>query len=181
MCKMEEDMRKLTSFMEDMKNTMEKNATQQQNLPAMPAPQKETYSDKAKKEKSVIVIKKQSTGESADIKEVQQIAVRTGSAVASTYKNPAGHTVVVCENKNAQEKMKPALEESMADFTVVTPPKRQPAINIAGLNQNLSKEQLFDIAKAQNRDRGINITPENFKVIFIKPQTKKTKLFHGCS
>ena len=83
----------------------------------------------------------------------------------------------MCESKDSVEKMRPALVESMTDFTVVSPPARKPTINIAEIGKNYSKEELFDIIKAQNHSRGIKITEENFKILFLKPHSKNDKLF----
>ena len=135
-----------------------------------------SYASKAR-EKSVIVIKKKESGEKANIEEVQSIAVRTGSAVSKTYINETGDAVVVCENNDAQAKMKPALVTNMSEFKVVTPPARKPTINIAEIDKNYSKEELFAIIKAQNSSRGIEITDENFKILFLKPHQKDDKLF----
>ena len=40
-----------------------------------------------------------------------------------------------------------------------------------------NKDELFDIIKAQNSSRGIDITEENFKILFMKPHQKNVKLF----
>ena len=136
-----------------------------------------TYADIARGEKSILVIKKNNNGESAKMEEVQQVAVDTGSAVTTAYTNPTGDTVVVCENHRAQEKMKPALEHTMSDFTVVAPKARKPTINIAGITADHGKEDLFKIIQNQNRERGITVTDDNFQILFTKKHAKNDKLF----
>ena len=198
MCVMEEQMRAMTDMMTEMKNSKGEQATTNndaltqevtelkslvQNLvqksttvpETQPEPPKITYASKV--EKSVIVVKKTATGQEANIEDIQNIAVRTGSAVSKAYRNETGDAVVVCENKDAQEKMRPALQTTMSDFKVVTPPARKPTINIAEISKKYSKEELFDVIKAQNASRGIAITAENFQILFIKPHQKDESLF----
>ena len=205
MCLMEEQMRSLVKMMQEVKqskqeqpnlaelvksnnelnveleklrttvnNMVEKTTPVQNTLPPVVT---KSYADMAKGEKSILVIKKNAHGESAKMEDVQQVAVDTGSAVTTAYTNPTGDTVIVCENQNSHEKMKPALEETMSDFTVVSPPVRKPTINIAGISSDYTKDELFRVIQTQNRDRGLNITPDNFQILFTKKHARDAGLF----
>lgn len=211
MCVMEEQIRKLSAMVTEIKNSkqVQPNVTEiinanselksdvnklndtvtslveklsaQPTVPQTttePLPKAPSYVEVTK---SVIVVKKQPDGEVADMQKIQKIAVDTGSAVTDAYQNPAGHTVVVCENDAAHVKMKPALEEALSNFTVVCPNKRKPEINIAEMTQDYTKEDLFNIIKAQNKDRAININEDNFKIILIKPHAKSNRLFMAAA
>ena len=199
MCVMEEQMRDMANMMTEMKNSKDEQQAPLNNdalthevtelkllvqnlvqksvaAPETPTePPKISYASKV--EKSVIVAKKRATGQEANIEDIQNIAVRTGSAVSKAYRNETGDAVVVCENKDAQEKMRPALQNTMSDFKVVSPPARKPTINIAEISKKYSKEELFDVIKAQNASRGIDITAENFQILFVKPHQKDESLF----
>ena len=178
------DIAKLVKNNNDLTVELEKLRTTVSNLVEKTVPGQntvsnapKTYAEKAKAEKSVLVIKKNANGESAKMEDVQQVAVDTGSAVTTAYTNLTGDTVVICENHNSQEKMKPALERTMSNFTIVSPPARKPTINIAGIATDYTKENLFKVIQTQNRDRGLMITEDNFKIIFTKKHAREERLF----
>ena len=185
MCVMEEEIKSIQGLMtekfkvlqDSVQELVQKSVQNQARGVDVSAPERPSYANIARNEKSVLVIKKRATGETANMEDVQTIAENTGSAVTNAYKNSSGDAIIVCESKDSVEKMRPALVESMTDFTVVSPPARRPTVNISEINRNYSKDELFKVIKAQNINRGIEITEDNFNILFIKPHAKNNSLY----
>ena len=51
---------------------------------------------------------------------------------------------------------------------MLTPQSRLPTVTILDINSDLTKEDLFKIIKDQNKDSGLNINEDNFKILFTK-------------
>ena len=152
-----------------------------------PAP-KLTFAEtlKAKKPAVIVVQPDDSDGNSAtdsepmsevsvqsSLDKIEKAAVSTASVVTKTYKNKRGHLTIVCENENAKQTLLPHVEEVFPDKKVTAPVSRLPTIAIAGFTRNYSNEEFLRIATELNRSRGIPITSENAKVLFIREVAKQ--------
>ena len=112
-----------------------------------------------------------------NVDEVKNAAITNSAAVIKTYKNAVGSTVFVCENEKSKDTLLPHLSKVFQGQKILTPPSRQPTVTIVGIHDEVTSGELFDIVKEQNSSRGINITTDNFKVIFIKAMNSSPGLF----
>ena len=112
-----------------------------------------------------------------DRKILQEAAYSTRAAVSSTYQNKRGNTVLICQSEAAKERLVVNLRERVKDRPIKTPAQRLPTIRIAGMEEDFSKEQIFDDIKVKNEDKGIHIEESTFKVLFTRPHAKNPNLF----
>ena len=142
--------------------------------------QKATYAQKA--QTSVIIVKKgnQELSQEDEIsatERVKQAAIRNSAAVMKTYKNGVGSTVFVCENEKSKQTLLPHLTKEFPGQTIITPLARQPTVTIVGIHGEYKADELFDVIKEQNVDRGIKISKENFRVLFTKKMNNESGLY----
>ena len=184
MCLMEEEMRsiketldqKFYGLQDTIKGLVNGNfANVSTTLPG------ESFADKVKSDRSVIVIKKKKNGPPADMDTIRQAAVNTNSAISKAYKNNSGDTIIVCEDQASKDSMVPALTEAIDKdkFTVVTPASRQPTITVINIAGNYDKADLLESVKIHNVNRfqGIDVNETNFKVLYTKQQYKNKELY----
>ena len=140
----------------------------------------QSFADKVKS--SVIIIEKK-PGEAEDdhtngLRQVKQAAVESSAAVLSTYQNKVGNTVVVCRSEESKKKLLPHVTAAFNEHKVHTPPPRLPTITITGIENEYSREELFQVIKNQNKEN-LTITEENFRVIFVKSMVNRDHLYQA--
>ena len=185
MCLLEEDVKSIKDELENKFQSLEsviREFTQRiDNKPAETEQPAISYASKVKSTRSVIVIKKKGNGPPADMDTIYQAAVDNNAAVSNAYKNNTGDTVVVCEDEQSKQSMLPALNGKLdtEKFEVITPPSRLPTVTIIDIGSNYSRDDLLARVKSQNASKfaGIDLTTENFKVIFTKAQVKNKDLY----
>ena len=98
--------------------------------------------------------------------DIYKAVVDTNAAVSTAYTNPAGDTVVVCENAESKQLILPVLNDTMDKerYTVVTPKSRLPTVTIIDIASNYSKEDLRARVKSQNVSKfsGVELDEHNF-------------------
>lgn len=145
--------------------------------PVQPAPTstapvtKPSYADKLKP--AIIVIEKKVGEENPEVhtqnmNKIKVAAVESAAAVLKTYRNGVGDTVLVCRNEASKQKLLPRVNEVFKENKVSTPQSRLPTITILDIASNLNKDELFKTIKEQNKDIGINLTEDNFNILFVK-------------
>ena len=103
------------------------------------------------------------------ITKLKDAAVESSASVVKTYQNGVKDTVLICHNESSKEKLMPHVKKIFPDQKVTTPQSRMPTVNIHGMESEVTKDELLNIVKQQNRDNGLpEVTSQNFIVIFIK-------------
>ena len=158
--KMEHDIREIKQLIESKLNESHPQAPAQ-NRPT-------TYAGKA----ATIVIKPNDEVENDqpvtqdNLDEIRNIAIDKSVEVLSTYKNKQGNHVIICKNEKSKETLMPHLAQTFPTKTLHTPPPRCPTITIKGIHGEYDSDTLYNTVKRQNPT--IDVTPENFNVIFTK-------------
>ena len=131
-----------------------------------------TYAEKAANKPAAIIIKPNDIAEDDlpvtedNLEEIRSIAIDKSVEVLSTYKNKQGNHVIICKNEKSKAALMPHLAQTFPTKTLHTPPPRCPTITIKGIHGAYDAETLYNTIKRQNPS--INVTPDNFKVIFTK-------------
>ena len=131
-----------------------------------------TFAQKVINKPTPIIIKP-GEGEDGDtpitednLNNIRHFAVDKSVELVSAYKNKQGHQVFLCQNEKSKEVLLPHIAQTFPTKKLVTPAPHCPTITIKDIHGTYNKEQFYDTVKQQN-DR-IDITPDNFKVIFVK-------------
>ena len=112
-----------------------------------------------------IVIKNKNHAQAVDRNTIKEAVHDSRVNVSGVYDNKQGNTVLVCESEAGKERLAANLRERVKDRDINTPAQRTPTIRITCMEEEHSTETVLQLAKEQNRDKGINIDAENFKVI----------------
>jgi hypothetical protein len=170
---MEEKVSTVQEDIQQIKNLLMKNQ-ENREFPALPS-----YAQKVKSSDSVIVIKNKVNGQGIEKNVLQEAAVSSRVGISSTYNNKQGDTVIICESEAGKQRLTANLKEKVKDRDIITPAQRTPTIRVTGMNENHETNEVFELAKELNRDKGIIIDDQNFKVFRVRPHAKNDKLFQA--
>ena len=170
---------RVSSLQDDLK-VIKELLTNGQTNPVAPAPQvtppTKTY---AQASDSVIVIKNKNHAQAVDRNTIKEAVHDSRVNVSGVYDNKQGNTVLVCESEAGKERLAANLRGRVKDRDINTPAQRTPTIRITCMEEEHSTETVLQLAKEQNRDKGINIDAENFKVLFVRKHAKNANLFQA--
>lgn len=179
MAVMEEKVASVQDSVLEIKNLLLREPSHQ-DFPDLPTPGG-NYARKAKVKSSdsVIVIENDAQAQPIDRKILQEASYSSKAAVSSTYQNKQGNTVLICQSEAAKDRLVADLRERVKDRPIKTPAQRLPTIRIAGMEEDFSKDRIFEDIKVKNEDRGIHIEESNFKVLFTRKHAKNPNLFQA--
>ena len=166
---MEENIAFLVKEIKTMKQVPNTSNTINDTLP----PPVISYAEKAARKPAVIVIEKKQ-GEDAEMhntnmNKLKDAAVQSSAGVLKTYQNGVESTVLVCKNESSKQKLMPHVGTIFPEHKVSTPPSRLPSITIKDIETNITKDELLQAIQKQNRDHEqVEVTQENFNILFIK-------------
>ena len=169
---MEENIAFLVKEIKTMKQVPSTSNTINDTLPVLPPPVI-SYAEKAARKPAVIVIEKKQ-GEDAEMhntnmNKLKDAAVQSSAGVLKTYQNGVESTVLVCKNESSKQKLMPHVGTIFPEHKVSTPPSRLPSITIKDIETNITKDELLRAIQKQNRDHEqVEVTQENFNILFIK-------------
>ena len=97
--------------------------------------------------------------------------------LAETYENKSGDLVIVCESKDARDKLKAAVENKKQDIVMNSPKSRKKPITIVGLPKAVKEDEVVDLVLKQNEFiknfATANKIEEHFVVKVVKPLRNK--------
>ena len=135
---------------------------------------------------SIIVVEKSDTGHepnqqeiSKTWSEVAKAAISEKAGVTKSYTNKVGQTIFVCNSDKSKQALLPHVEKAFTGRTINTPKPRLPTISVPFIHGKYGNEELLDVLRAQNEDRGILLNRDNAQVMFTTPMRDRDGLYQA--
>ena len=138
---------------------------------------------KAPEPKAVLVVGKSQDSEKEtenhDI--IEKAVMENHIPLSETYENKSGDLVIVCESKDARDKLKTVVENSHQDIVLSSPKIKKKPITIVGLPKAHKEEEIIGLILRQNEFMKnfamANKIEEHLVVHVVKPLRNKHDVF----
>ena len=139
---------------------------------------------KVEKLRHMMVIKKDSQGNSIDKAALEKACVDDGVSVVNAFEmKKSGDTAIIVQSKADAETLKVNLTNTLPQHKVEQVSARTPTINVVGLSREYNKEELFEMIKRQNSgiksvfESDASADDKKFDIVAIVPLKSRPSCF----
>ena len=163
---LEENSLKTNKQLEDIKELLTAVTNKSQNVESTEPVVKETP--------TLIVVEKADVEQNEDEtkakwSEVTKAAINSKVGVSKSFTNKSGQTVIVCTSEKSKKALLPHVEKAFSHRKINTPNPKLPTISVPFIVGKYENEELLDVLRQQNEDRGIMFNRDNAQVLFTTP------------
>jgi hypothetical protein len=144
-----------------------------------------TVSDPELKETpTLIVVEKADQEEEEEVtkekwSEVTKAAIKSKVGVSRSFTNKAGQSVFICNSEKSKKALLPHVEKVFHNRRINTPKPKLPTITVPFIVGKYENEELLDVLRKQNEDRGIRFSRDNAQVLFTAPMRDREGMYQA--
>ena len=157
--------------------------TAMNNLPQSEEKLESVSDQEAKEAPTLIVVEKAENEEVQDTKklfsEVTKGAIESKARVAKSFTNKAGQSVFVCRSEKSKQALLPHVEKVFHNRKINTPKPKLPTISVPFIVGQYEKEELLDVLKTQNEEKGIVFSKDTAQVLFTTEMKDREGMYQA--